>query len=221
MSLNEIIRFMSSIDVHIVDLIERFGLGVYVVLFFVIFLETGAVVMSILPGDSLLVGAGAFAASKDLSLVVLLIGFFLATVLGDTLNFHIGAFFGRKYRKSRFQEKTLMKFIKKENFEKVNRFFSQKGRKSFLFSRFVPVARSLMPFTAGFTQVSFNDVSPYILIGNALWSGFYVMVGFFFGNVDFLRDKFIYLMGVIFIISMIPASVYLIRKRFKADQKNQ
>ena len=177
--------------------------------------------MSILPGDSLLVGAGAFAASKDLSLVVLLIGFFLATVLGDTLNFHIGAFLGRKYRKSRFKEKTFMKFIRKENFDKVNRFFSQKGRKSFLFSRFIPVARSLMPFTAGFTQVSFNDVSPYILIGNALWSGFYVMVGFFFGNVDFLRDKFIYLMGVIFIISMIPASVYLIRKRFKADQKNQ
>ena len=167
MSLNEIIRFMSSIDVHIVDLIERFGLGVYVVLFFVIFLETGAVVMSILPGDSLLVGAGAFAASKDLSLVVLLIGFFLATVLGDTLNFHIGAFLGRKYRKSRFKEKTFMKFIRKENFDKVNRFFSQKGRKSFLFSRFIPVARSLMPFTAGFTQVSFNDVSPYILIGNA------------------------------------------------------
>lgn len=219
MDLNQIIQFVSNIDLHLIELIEQFGVGVYVILFLIIFLETGAVIMSILPGDSLLVGAGAFAATKDLNLAALLIGFYLATVLGDTLNFHLGQFFGQKYHHSRFEEKNLLKFINKENFEKVNRFFSNNGRKSFLFSRFIPVARSLMPFSAGFTQVNFPDVFPFILIGNALWSGLYVLLGFFVGNMDFFQDKFHYLMIVIFLISMIPTTVYLLRSRRTAASK--
>jgi len=217
MDLNQIIQLVSNIDLHLIELIEQFGAGVYVILFLIIFLETGAVIMSILPGDSLLVGAGAFAATKDLNLAVLLIGFYLATVLGDTLNFHLGQFFGQKYHHSRFEEKNLLKFINKENFEKVNRFFSNNGRKSFLFSRFIPIARSLMPFSAGFTQVNFPDIFPFILIGNALWSGLYVLLGFFVGNMDFFQDKFHYLIIVIFLISMIPATVYLIRSKRPAE----
>ena len=219
MDLNQAVQFVSNIDIHLIELIEQFGAGVYSILFLIIFLETGAVIMSILPGDSLLVGAGAFAATKDLNLAVLLIGFYLATVLGDTLNFHLGQFFGRKYHHSRFEEKTLLKFINKENFEKVNRFFSNNGRKSFLFSRFIPVARSLMPFSAGFTQVNFPDIFPFILIGNALWSGLYVLLGFFVGNMDFFQDKFHYLMIVIFLISMIPTTVYLLRSKRTAASK--
>lgn len=219
MDLNQVIQFVSNIDLHLIELIERFGAGVYVILFLIIFLETGAVIMSILPGDSLLVGAGAFAATKDLNLAVLLIGFYLATVLGDTLNFHLGQFFGQKYHHSRFEEKTLLKFINKENFEKVNRFFSNNGRKSFLFSRFIPVARSLMPFSAGFTQVNFPDLFPFILIGNALWSGLYVLLGFFVGNMDFFQDKFHYLMVVIFLISMVPTTVYLLRNKRTVESR--
>ena len=217
MDLNQIIQLVSNIDLHLIELIEQFGAGIYAILFLIIFLETGAVIMSILPGDSLLVGAGAFAATKDLNLAVLLIGFYLATVLGDTLNFHLGQFFGQKYHHSRFEEKNLLKFINKENFEKVNRFFSNNGRKSFLFSRFIPIARSLMPFSAGFTQVNFPDIFPFILIGNALWSGLYVLLGFFVGNMDFFQDKFHYLIIVIFLISMIPATVYLIRSKRPAE----
>lgn len=219
MDLNQAVQFVSNIDIHLIELIEQFGASVYSILFLIIFLETGAVIMSILPGDSLLVGAGAFASTKDLNLAVLLIGFYLATVLGDTLNFHLGQFFGQKYHHSRFEEKTLLKFINKENFDKVNRFFSNNGRKSFLFSRFIPVARSLMPFSAGFTQVNFPDIFPFILIGNALWSGLYVLLGFFVGNIDFFQDKFHYLMIVIFLISMIPTTVYLLRSKRTAESK--
>ena len=219
MDINQAIQFASNLDLHLVELIKQFRAGAYMILFLIIFLETGAVIMSILPGDSLLVGAGAFAATKDLNLVILLIGFYLATVLGDTLNFHLGQFFGQKYHHSRFEEKTFLRFINKENFEKVNQFFSNNGRKSFLFSRFITIARSLMPFSAGFTQVNFPDIFPFILIGNAIWSGLYVLLGFFVGNMDFFQDKFHYLIIVIFLISMIPASVYLLRSKRTAESK--
>jgi len=219
MDINQAIQFASNLDLHLVELIKQFRAGAYMILFLIIFLETGAVIMSILPGDSLLVGAGAFAATKDLNLVILLIGFYLATVLGDTLNFHLGQFFGQKYHHSRFEEKTFLRFINKENFEKVNQFFSNNGRKSFLFSRFIPIARSLMPFSAGFTQVNFPDIFPFILIGNAIWSGLYVLLGFFVGNMDFFQDKFHYLIIVIFLISMIPATVYLLRSKRTAESK--
>jgi len=217
MDLTQAIQFVANLNLHLVELIEKFGARAYMVLFLIIFLETGAVIMSILPGDSLLVGAGAFAATKDLNLAILLLGFYLASILGDTLNFHLGQFFGRKYSHSRFEKKTLLKFINKENFEKVNRFFSNNGRKSFLFSRFIPIARSLMPFTAGFTQVNFPDIFPFILIGNAFWTGLYVLIGFFVGNMNFFQNKFHYLIIVIFLISMIPTTVYLLRSIHTAE----
>lgn len=215
MDFSKAINFVSNL--RLIELIKQFGPGAYFILFLSIFLETGAIFMAFIPGDSVLVGAGAFAATKDLNLAALLIGFYLAAVLGDTLNFHVGQFFGRKYHHSRLEEKTLLRFINKQNFEKINRFFSTKGRKAFLFSRFIPTARTLMPFSAGFTQVSFTDLFPFILIGNALWSGLYILVGFFVGNLSFFQENFPYLLIVILLVSMIPTTVYLLRSRRSAE----
>jgi len=216
MDIREIIDFFMNLDVHIVDLIEFFGIGAYVILFLIIFLETGAVVLSILPGDSLLVGAGAFGATGDLNIVALLLGFFLATVLGDMLNFKIGQILGKKYHMSKYEDRSLFKFINKENFDKVHNFFSHKGRRAFLISRFIPIARTLAPFTAGFTGVNFLDISLFLFMGNAFWTSLYVMIGYFMGNMDFLDGRFIYLMVIIFIISMIPAAFFFIRNRIRA-----
>lgn len=217
MDMREIIDFFMNLDVHIVDLIEFFGIGAYVILFLIIFLETGAVILAILPGDSLLVGAGAFGATGDLNIVALLLGFFLATVLGDMLNFKIGQILGKKYHRSKYEDKSLFKFINKENFDKVRKFFSNKGRRAFLISRFIPIARTLAPFTAGFTGVNFLDISLFLFMGNAFWTSLYVMIGYFMGNMDFLDGRFIYLMGIIFIISMIPAAFFFIRNRIRAS----
>ena len=206
-----------NLDVHIVDLIEFFGIGAYVILFLIIFLETGAVVLAILPGDSLLVGAGAFGATGDLNIVALLLGFFLATVLGDMLNFKIGQILGKKYHRSKYEDKSLFKFINKKNFDKVHNFFSHKGRRAFLISRFIPIARTLAPFTAGFTGVNFLDISLFLFMGNAFWTSLYVMIGYFMGNMDFLEGRFIYLMVIILIISIIPASFFFIRNRIRAS----
>ncbi|HSL85766.1 MAG TPA: VTT domain-containing protein [Bacteroidales bacterium] len=199
------------------DLIEFFGIGAYVILFLIIFLETGAVILAILPGDSLLVGAGAFGASGDLNIVALLLGFFLATVLWDMLNFKIGQILGKKYHKSKYEDKSLFKFINKKNFDKVHNFFRNKGRRAFLISRFIPIARTLAPFTAGFTGVNFLDISLFLFMGNAFWTPLYVMIGYFMGNMDFLDGRFIYLMMIIFIISMIPAAFFFIRNRIRAS----
>jgi len=215
MDIREIIDFFMNLDVHIVDLIEFFGIGAYVILFLIIFLETGAVLLAILPGDSLLVGAGAFGATGDLNIVALLLGFFLATVLGDMLNFKIGQILGKKYHKSKYEDKSLFKFINKDNFEKVHNFFSNKGRRAFLISRFIPMARTLAPFTAGFTGVNFVDISLFMFMGNGFWTSLYVMIGYFMGNMDFLEGRFIYLMMIILVISIIPASFFFIRNRIR------
>lgn len=213
MEISEIIHFLTKLDIHIVDLIDFFGIGAYLILFFIIFLETGAVILAILPGDSLLVGAGAFASTGDLNVIALLIGFYVATLLGDMLNFKIGKFLGEKYRKSRFEDRSLFKFINKENFDKVHNFFTHKGRRAFLISRFIPIARTLTPFIAGFTNVNYLDISFFMFIGNALWTTLYVMLGYFVGNLEFLEGNFIYLMIVVFLISMVPATIFFIRNR--------
>ena len=218
MEISELIRFFTKLDTHITDLIEYFGIGAYLILFFIIFLETGAVILAILPGDSLLVGAGAFASTDDLNVVALLVGFYVATLLGDMLNFKIGKYLGEKYHRSRFEDRSLFKFINKENFDKVHHFFTHKGRKAFLISRFIPVARTLTPFIAGFTNVNFLDISFFMFIGNAMWTVLYVMIGFFVGNMEFLEGNFIYLMGIVFLISMIPAGVFFFRSRFLKKQ---
>ena len=218
MEISELISFFTKLDTHITDLIEYFGIGAYLILFFIIFLETGAVILAILPGDSLLVGAGAFASTDDLNVVALLVGFYMATLLGDMLNFKIGKYLGEKYHRSRFEDRSLFKFINKENFDKVHHFFTHKGRKAFLISRFIPVARTLTPFIAGFTNVNFLDISFFMFIGNAMWTVLYVMIGFFVGNMEFLEGNFIYLMGIVFLISMIPAGVFFFRSRFLKKQ---
>lgn len=217
MNFSEIIDFLTNMDVHIVDLIDYFGAGAYLILFFIIFLETGAVILAILPGDSLLVGAGAFGATGDLNILVLLLGFFLATVLGDMLNFKIGQIMGRKYHRSRFEEKTMFRYINKENFDKVHNFFTNKGRRAFLVSRFIPIARTLTPFIAGFTDVGFMNISLFMFLGNAFWTTVYVMIGYFMGNMEFLEGRFIYLMIIIFVISMLPAGIFFLKKRFVKD----
>ncbi|HCW73873.1 MAG TPA: cytochrome O ubiquinol oxidase [Clostridiaceae bacterium] len=219
MEIRQIIDFLMNLDIHIVDLIETFGIGAYVVLFLIIFLETGAVILAVLPGDSLLVGAGAFGATGDLNIVALLLGFFLATVLGDMLNFKIGQILGKKYHRSRYENRSLFKFINKENFDKVHNFFTHKGRRAFLVSRFIPIARTLTPFTAGFTDVNFLDISFFMFLGNAFWTSVYVMIGYFMGNMDFMRGRFIYIMVIIFIISMLPAVFFFFRNRMGKSVK--
>ncbi len=218
MEISELISFFTKLDTHITDLIEYFGIGAYLILFFIIFLETGAVILAILPGDSLLVGAGAFASTDDLNVVALLVGFYVATLLGDMLNYKIGRYLGEKYHRSRFEDRSLFKFINKENFDKVHHFFTHKGRRAFLISRFIPIARTLTPFIAGFTNVNFLDISFFMFIGNAMWTVLYVMIGYFVGNMEFLEGNFIYLMGIVFLISMIPAGIFFFRSRFLKKQ---
>lgn len=213
MEISEMIRFFMTLDSHITDLIDYFGIGAYLILFLIIFLETGAVILAILPGDSLLVGAGAFASTGDLNIVALLVGFYAATLLGDMLNYRIGKYLGEKYHRSRFENRSLFRFINKENFDKVHNFLSHKGRRTFLISRFIPIARTLTPFVAGFTNVNFLDVSFFMFIGNALWTALYVMLGYFVGNLEFLEGNFIYLMAIVFLISIIPAAFFFIRSR--------
>ncbi len=215
MQITDIFNFFMNMDIYIVELIERFGVGAYFVIFAIIFLETGAVILAILPGDSLLVGAGAFAATGDLELWILLLGFFSATVIGDGLNFKIGQILGNKYKERKKIKKPRFKFINQENFDKVYHFFTHKGRRAFLISRFIPIARTLTPFTAGFSGVPYSEISLFVFAGNAMWTTFYVMVGYFVGNLNFLKGRFGYLIVIIFAISMVPGLIYYLKTRIE------
>lgn len=216
MMIREAVEYLSNFDVHIFELIERTGIGAYLVMFFIIFLETGGVITAFLPGDSLLIGAGAFAGTGALSLPVLLAGFISATILGDFMNFHVGRYLGGKYGKGkRFQ------FISRENWEAARDFYYRKGKRSFLISRFIPIARALNPFVAGFTQTDYREILPYNIVGNVVWVSLYVIAGFSFGNMNALQDQFHLLMAAIFVISFIPATVFLIRKKMKKNAENK
>jgi membrane-associated protein len=212
----ETIRYLSNFDSHIADLIENIGPYAYLVLFMMIFMETGGVITAFLPGDSLLVGAGAFAARGDLSLPILIAGFICATILGDLLNFHIGRYFGGRYDAATFH-----RFIRHDDWERAKNFYKHKGRRSFLISRFVPVARGLNPFVAGFTRVEYREIAAYNIIGNIIWATFYSFVGFLFGNMEAVQDKFHLLIFLIMGISLVPATVFLVRRRMEGLWKNK
>ena len=212
----EAIGYVSNLDTHIAELILNIGPYAYLVLFVMIFMETGGVVTAFLPGDSLLVAAGAFAARGDLYLPILIIGFIAATILGDLLNFQIGRYFGGRYDAATFH-----RFIRHEDWERAKNFYKHKGRRSFLISRFVPVARGLNPFVAGFTRVEYRDIAAFNITGNIIWATFYSLIGFLFGNMEAVKDKFHILILIIMGISMVPATVFMVRRRMEGLWKTR
>ncbi len=197
------------LDVHLNDIIVHYGTLTYIILFFVIFAETGLVFTPFLPGDSLLFAAGAFAVKGSLNenyLFFILAG---AAILGDTANYWIGHFIGPKifYREN-------VRFFKKEYLERTHRFYEKYGGKTIIIARFIPIIRTFAPFVAGIGSMTYSRFIIYNVIGGMAWVAMFLYGGFFFGNIEAVKNNFSLVILVIIFISILPGIIEFARHKF-------
>ena len=209
----ELLDFILHVDDHLLEFITNYGVWIYAILFLIIFVETGLVVMPFLPGDSLLFAAGALAASTGaMDPWVLIPLLFVAAVLGDTLNYHIGMFIGPRV----FEVES--RFINKKHLLATQQFFARHGGKTIIFARFVPFARTFAPFVAGAGSMNYKYFLSYNVIGGFLWISSFVILGYLFGNMPIVKDNFTYLIFGIIIISVLPGIFGFIQQKLKKNK---
>jgi membrane-associated protein len=193
-----LIDFILHIDVHLGELISVYGLLVYLILFVIIFIETGLVFTPFLPGDSLLFAAGAFAALGSLNPVLVFLLLSAAAILGDTTNYWIGHFFGEKIIANPKIP------LNKNHIEETKKFFFKHGGKTIFLARFVPIVRTFAPFVAGIGKMEYSKFISYNIFGGITWVALLTFAGYFFGNVPFIKHNFsLAILGIIF-ISLLP-----------------
>lgn len=204
------IDLFMHLDKHLSTVIQTYGTWTYLILFLIIFCETGLVVTPILPGDSLLFAAGAFAAMGSLDPWLLFILLAIAAVLGDTVNYGIGRYMGPKV----FQNEN-SKIFKKEYLNRTHSFYERYGAKTIVIARFVPIVRTFAPFVAGVGSMTYWRFLAYNVAGGALWIAVCVFGGYFFGNIPFVKKNFTaVILGIIF-LSILPGIIEVLRHRFK------
>ena len=180
----QLIEFILHVDQHLIEFVKNYGMWVYAILFLIIFVETGLVVMPLLPGDSLLFAAGAIAATGALDPVALSVLLFIAAVMGDSLNYQIGHYIGPRV----FNLKS--RFINHEHLLKTQGFFEKHGGKTIIFARFMPIIRTFTPFIAGVGSMQYARFLMFNIIGGAAWILSFIWLGYFFGNLPVIKDNF-------------------------------
>lgn len=203
-----VIDFIVHIDKHLVEIINYWGALSYLIMFLIIFCETGLVVTPFLPGDSMLFVIGALGATGKVKFGIILILLMIAAVVGNIVNYYIGSFFGHKL----LQAKT-SKFIKKEYLEKTEIFYEKHGGKAIIISRFMPFIRTFAPFVAGIGKMSQIKFNIFNLIGGISWTGLFLLSGYFFGNVPSIKHNLSLVILAILVISVMPAVITAIRTR--------
>ena len=204
--ITEIIQALQNFDQYL-PLVTQFGRWLYLILFAIIFFETALFVLSVLPGDSLLFTAGALAAFGSLDLIWLLLLAFVATILGDSLNYLIGDRAGRRLLVGR------LPFTQPKHMERTNRFFATRGRTAIILSRFIPWVRSFMPFVAGMSLMPYRRFLYYNIIGAFIWVSFFILGGYFFGNIPLVRENLPLILIAVLILSGLPGVVEFARGR--------
>ena len=209
----EIIAYLIDLFVHLDEhlslVITRYGTWTYLILFLVIFMETGFVVTPFLPGDSLLFAAGTFAAlgALDITLVFLLL--FAAAVLGDTANYWIGRRIGPRV----FERNS--RWLKREYLERTHRFYERHGGKTIFLARFIPIIRTFAPFVAGVGEMSYGRFLAYNVVGGLVWTGGFTFLGYFFGNIPIVRENFSFVVVGIIFISVLPIVYEFVASQLK------
>jgi len=208
--INKIIDFALHLDRYLSAIIQQYGLWTYVILFAVIFIETGFVVMPFLPGDSLLFAAGTFAALKAFKVGWLILVLAAAAIIGDTVNYWIGHYVGPKVF-----NKEKARFFKKEHLDRTHAFYEKHGGKTIIIARFVPIIRSFAPFVAGIGRMSYGKFIAYNVIGGVGWVVLLVGAGYFFGNIPLVRKNFSLAILAIIALSTVPVVTEFLRHRKK------
>ena len=207
--MHDVADFLLHIDKYLAHIINQYHSLTYLILFLFIFAETGLVVTPFIPGDSLLFASGTLIAggSTGLSIYLLALILIVAAFAGNSVNYWLGNYFGPKV----FKEKN--KILKLEYYLKTKEFFDKHGGKAVIFSRFIPIIRTIAPFVAGVGKMPFLQYSLYNIIGGGLWVLFFLFLGFLFGNIPFVKDNFTVVVLVIIAISLVPAIYAAIKSR--------
>jgi membrane-associated protein len=205
--LRNFIDLFLHLDEHLSRVISEYGTWTHLILFLIVFAETGLVVTPFLPGDSLLFAAGTFAAlgALDVRLVVALL--IAAAIIGDTVNYWVGAWIGPRAFSGR------IKWLRKDYLDRTHAFYEKHGGKTIILARFIPIIRTFAPFVAGVGAMHYGQFLMYNVVGAVLWVGLFVLGGFFFGNIPVVRDNFTIVILAIIAISVMPIAYEALRAR--------
>ncbi len=197
----QLVDVFLHLDKHLAEVVRAYGTFTNVILFAIVFCETGLVVTPFLPGDSLLFTAGALASLGSLNVWMLFVTLALAAVLGDTANYWIGKKIGlRAFDGS-------IRFLKQDHLRKTEAFYEKHGKKTIILARFVPIIRTFAPFVAGVGSMSYGVFLAYNVIGGILWVAICVFSGYFFGNIPFVKKNFSLVILAIVILSTVPIAL--------------
>ncbi len=207
-----LLDFILHIDLYLINIIQTYHTWAYIILFFIIFCETGLVMTPFLPGDSLLFIAGAITALPDMPLEINLLTLILlmAAVLGDSCNYMIGRSFGKI-----LCNRNHSIFFKQKYLDKTHEFYRKYGGKTIIIARFVPIVRTFAPFAAGMGKMHYRSFMIYNIIGGALWIALFCYAGYFFGDMPVVQDNLKLLIVAIIVISILPAVFEILRMRFR------
>lgn len=212
-----VVKFIDLVlhmDEHLPQIINDFGIWTYLILFLVIFCETGLVITPFLPGDSLIFLLGALAKAGDLNFPAIIAVLIIAAILGDSCNYEIGKFFGAKLFKNENS-----KIFKKEYLDRTHEFYEKYGGKTIIIARFVPIIRTFAPFVAGMGSMSYKKFFSYNVFGAIGWVAIFSFGGFFFGGIPWVQNNFFIVAIVIILISLLPAVITLLKNRRSKSTK--
>ena len=207
MSLLDIVLHL---DTYLLDLVAQYGIWVYAILFAIIFSETGFVVTPFLPGDSLLFVSGAIAASGQLNVHVVFVLLSIAAVLGNTVNYAIGRWLGKRF----FTDQG-SRWLNPKHLEKAHAFYERHGGKAVVISRFLPIVRTYVPFVAGMAAMGPREFTMYNIAGAVLWCGSLAYAGFFFGNIPWIRGNLTAIIIGIVVVSLLPLAFAFVKSKLQ------
>ncbi len=208
-----LVDFILHIEVHLDQIIRDYQSWTYFIMFAIIFLETGVVITPFLPGDSLLFALGAFSAKGSFDFWLMSLLLILAAIIGDSVNYSIGRYFGKKVL-----EMERVPFIKKAHISKAHSFYEKHGPKTIILARFIPIVRTFAPFVAGIGEMNYSRFMAYNMFGAVLWVMSFMTLGYSFGNLSIVQKNFKLVMLAIIVLSVLPGVVEYFREK-RAQQK--
>ena len=214
-AIKKIIDFILHIDAHLIEIVNNYGSTTYMILFLVVFCETGLIIMPFLPGDSLFFAAGAICATSTLNIWVTVLVCLAGAIIGNTVNYSIG----KRLGPAMFAKEN--RFIKKEYLIKTQAFYEKHGVKAVVISRFLPIFRTFVPFVAGIAGMNAAKHFLYNVIGAFLWVFIFVFAGYFFGQIPFVQENFSVVIIVILIVTAAPTLFAVVRQQFLARGKKK
>ena len=211
--ISKLIDLFLHLDKHLNDVIGQYGSWTYLIMFVIVFCETGLVVTPILPGDSLLFAAGAFAALGSLNVFWLFLLLSIAAIAGDTLNYWLGYWIG-----PRIFHRENVRFLNKKHLDRTHDFYERYGGKTIILARFIPIVRTFAPFVAGIGRMSYWRFIAYNVVGGIAWVGICVFSGYYFGNLEIVKNNFSLVIIAILLISVLPMVIEYFRHRAGSQQ---